>query len=141
MPVDEIAAKSARAVKKAAAAASPAVAAAVGQATAASAPAGKRAAAGAGDGIRRLLRHHKPDMRDAVSPHARRQLYEAQQKRCNGCGNKYQLKDLTRDHIDPVSKGGTNATANLQLLCHNCNSIKGNRSMDYLRRRIERDDP
>ena len=75
-------------------------------------------------------------MSDAVSPYARRHLYETQWGRCNGCGNAYQVKDLTVDHIAPVSKGGTNDTANLQLLCHNCNSVKGNRSMGYLRSRI-----
>ena len=80
--------------------------------------------------------HRKPDMKNAVSPHARRLLYELQEGRCNGCGNSYEPKDLTLDHICPSSKGGTNETDNLQLLCHNCNSIKGNRTMDYLRDRL-----
>ena len=147
VPVDKVAAKAAKAVKDAAEDAAPVVrrhaaagAAAVGGAIAISVPAGKRAAAGAGDGIRQMLGHRKPNMSNAVSQYARKDLYETQQRRCNGCGNTYQEKDLTVDHIVPVSKGGTNDIANLQLLCHNCNSIKGNRSMDYLRRRIRRRD-
>ena len=79
-------------------------------------------------------------MRNAVPAYARRQKYADQDGRCNGCDNDYLEKDLTLDHIDPVSKGGTNDLSNLQLLCHNCNSIKGNRSMGYLRDRLRDDD-
>lgn len=146
VPVDQVAAATAKAIKEAAASSAPvagrhaaAGAAAVGAAMAASAPAGKRVVVAAGDGIRRLLGHSKPDMDDAVSPHARRDLYEAQQGRCNGCANAYEAKDLTIDHIEPTSRGGTNDIDNLQLLCHSCNSIKGNRPMDYLRRRLRED--
>ena len=84
-----------------------------------------------------MMGHRKPDMKNAVPPHARRHLYEAQDGRCNGCGNAYKPRDLTLDHIKPESKGGSNDIENLQLLCHNCNSIKGNRTMEYLRKRLQ----
>jgi 5-methylcytosine-specific restriction endonuclease McrA len=35
--------------------------------------------------------------------------------------------DLTVDHIIPVSRGGTHAWHNLQVLCRRCNSAKGAR--------------
>ncbi len=43
---------------------------------------------------------------------------------CRSCGS---LSDVCIDHIYPVSLGGTDDLDNLQLLCRNCNSAKGNR--------------
>ena len=63
-------------------------------------------------------------------------LYASQQRRCNGCKYEMPLHALTIDHIVPRSKGGLDTASNLQLLCHTCNAIKGNRDMPYLRTRL-----
>lgn len=42
--------------------------------------------------------------------------------KCVTCGTD---KNLTLDHIKPVSKGGTDDFSNLQLMCRSCNSRKG----------------
>ena len=44
--------------------------------------------------------------------------------RCLECGSPV---DLTIDHIQPVSWGGSNDPSNLQTLCRGCNSVKGDR--------------
>lgn len=44
--------------------------------------------------------------------------------KCQICGTE---KNITVDHIIPMSKGGTNHIENLQPLCVSCNCSKGNR--------------
>lgn len=44
--------------------------------------------------------------------------------RCVKCGLK---RPLTRDHIIPLSKGGSDLVTNIQPLCHPCNARKNNR--------------
>jgi hypothetical protein len=46
-------------------------------------------------------------------------------KTCQICGAKAPAVILEIDHIIPVSKGGTNDPANLQVLCFDCNRGKG----------------
>jgi site-specific DNA-methyltransferase (adenine-specific) len=67
----------------------------------------------------------------------RERLYKEQNGICNGCGNEYLIKDLDVDHIIPVNKGGGDYYENYQLLCGNCNKIKGERPMEYLRNKIK----
>ena len=66
------------------------------------------------------------------------QLFAAQNGKCNGCENTYQDKDMEIDHITPKSRGGGDFIENYQLLCGNCNRIKGNRPMEFLLMRIEK---
>ena len=73
---------------------------------------------------------------NSSGPSIREELYEEQNHKCNGCKNTYLLKDLTIDHISPKAQGGSDDRDNLQLLCHSCNSIKGDRPMSYLMERL-----
>lgn len=66
----------------------------------------------------------------------KRDLYGEQAGHCNGCAEHFRLGNLEIDHIIARGKGGTDHISNLQLLCGNCNRIKGDRGMDYLRTKL-----
>ena len=67
----------------------------------------------------------------------KQQLYGQQGGDCAGCGTHFQPQHLTVDHIIAQSKGGTDHIDNLQLLCGHCNSIKGDRGMEYLKSKLQ----
>ena len=71
--------------------------------------------------------HLKPPSKDINHT-----LFGQQEGKCNGCGHSFPFQNFTRDHIIPKAKGGPDTDENLQLLCGRCNSIKGNRTMEYL---------
>ena len=64
-------------------------------------------------------------------------LYGLQAGHCNGCAAHFELRHLEVDHIIARANGGTDHLDNLQLLCGNCNRVKGDRGMAYLRVRLQ----
>ena len=64
-------------------------------------------------------------------------LYKQQSGLCNGCQEAFKIYNFEIDHIVPKSKGGGDYYENYQLLCGNCNRVKGNRPMEYLRMKIK----
>ena len=63
-------------------------------------------------------------------------LFGRQEGRCAGCKYEFPFRILEVDHIIPRSRGGSDHLDNLQLLCPNCNRIKGDREMAYLMARL-----
>ncbi|MDE0005633.1 MAG: DNA methyltransferase [Rhodospirillaceae bacterium] len=59
----------------------------------------------------------------------RHRLYGEQEGICKGCNIHFPFSGMAVDHILPTSKGGTDHSDNLQLLCTGCNSSKGNKTM------------
>ena len=71
------------------------------------------------------------------SQSVKERLYKEQQGKCNACGVEMEIRHLEIDHILPKAKGGGDYYENYQLLCHTCNSIKGDRPMEFLRIKID----
>jgi len=65
-------------------------------------------------------------------PKNKTKLYGEQGGNCAGCKTHFEKPQLHVDHIIARSNGGTDHPENLQLLCPHCNSVKGDRDMDYL---------
>jgi 5-methylcytosine-specific restriction endonuclease McrA len=85
---------------------------------------------------RQLVRHYNSQRRarkaQALGSHTEqewRDLCESFGDACLACGAA-EVR-LTRDHIVPLTLGGSNDVANLQPLCGPCNSKKGVSIVDY----------
>ncbi|MBI2332163.1 MAG: HNH endonuclease [Chloroflexi bacterium] len=50
---------------------------------------------------------------------------------CLCCGKKEPEIKLTRDHVIPLTQGGSDSIDNVQPLCARCNSKKNNKHIDY----------
>lgn len=60
-----------------------------------------------------------------------RALLIAYRYTCLACGRRDPDVQITKDHVIPVSMGGSDGIDNLQPLCASCNSKKGARVIDY----------
>ena len=54
-----------------------------------------------------------------------RYLYKRYRGRCQICGDKFDVKDMTIEHVYPKSKGGPKEDHNITLTCQPCNCKKG----------------
>lgn len=55
-------------------------------------------------------------------------LFARDQHLCMYCGETYARQQLTRDHVQPVSRGGADTWENVVAACFACNSRKGGRN-------------
>ena len=62
--------------------------------------------------------------RNAEGSHTLKEWQELKEKFDNKCAHCREEKKLTKDHIVPLSKNGTDYITNIQPLCRNCNSKK-----------------
>jgi len=58
----------------------------------------------------------------------RMRIYMRDKYRCQYCGVKKSVNQLTLDHIQPRSRGGDNSPVNIVTACVECNNRKGNRT-------------
>ena len=59
----------------------------------------------------------------------RRNIYARDGNRCQYCGKKFPVSELSLDHVMPRSMGGGSSWANLVCACVQCNVRKGNRPL------------
>lgn len=76
---------------------------------------------------KKALAHHRRALKlgngGSCSPTQWKAVLARYDNKCQRCGSG---ENLTRDHIIPVSLGGSDDHTNLQPLCHLCNSTKCN---------------
>ena len=63
----------------------------------------------------------------------RLRIYMRDKFRCQYCGEKKGIAELTLDHILPRSRGGDNLPVNVVTACIACNNRKGNRTPEEAR--------
>lgn len=59
-------------------------------------------------------------------PLTNRALFRRDQNVCLYCGKHFQEVQLSRDHVQPLSRGGNDSWMNVVTACKRCNARKGN---------------
>ena len=72
---------------------------------------------------------NRTGQRRSLSPRLRMQVLQRDGLRCTFCGRSAPEVKLHVDHIEPVSKGGSNEMDNLQALCEECNLAKSDQEL------------
>ena len=63
-----------------------------------------------------------------VPPLSNRELFLRDDHLCMYCGREFPVYLLTRDHLVPLSRGGTDCWSNVVAACRGCNHAKGSRT-------------
>jgi 5-methylcytosine-specific restriction endonuclease McrA len=75
----------------------------------------------------KMRRYIKPRQHRAVRL-SRDNIFLRDDHTCQYCNKRFPVKELTLDHVMPVSRGGGKSWENLTTACHPCNRKKGNRT-------------
>lgn len=76
------------------------------------------------DKVRVNHQRRRERAQNAEGSHTRQEWLEVIQKQGGACATCGQVVTLVRDHIIPLSKGGSDYISNIQGLCRSCNSKK-----------------
>lgn len=63
-------------------------------------------------------------LQDYVPPLNNQALFKRDGHLCLYCGERFQTRELSRDHITPLSRGGSDAWTNVVAACKRCNNHK-----------------
>ena len=78
-------------------------------------------------GHQQVLSGHRQDY---APPLNNKTLFRRDANVCMYCGVHFMERDLTRDHITPISKGGKDLWNNVVAACRRCNNHKGGQTPD-----------
>lgn len=76
--------------------------------------------------IKRSGKHKHPQRN--IPPLTNRELFLRDAHLCMYCGGNFRESALTRDHVIPFSRGGTDRWSNVVTSCKYCNTRKGNKT-------------
>jgi len=65
-----------------------------------------------------------------VPPLNNKTLFRRESNVCMYCGVRHMARELTRDHITPLSLGGRDVWQNVVAACRRCNNHKGGQTPD-----------
>lgn len=72
---------------------------------------------------------HLTRQRDVyVPPLSNPSLFARDARVCLYCGERFSVRDLSRDHVTPLSRGGLDVWSNVVTACKRCNNHKAGRS-------------
>jgi len=77
------------------------------------------------------VQRHTDGIKDAPAL-TNRALFRRDGNTCMYCGVHFNVKQLTRDHVKPVSRGGLNVWENVVSACVSCNTRKGSHTLDEM---------
>ncbi|MEO0369730.1 MAG: HNH endonuclease [Pseudomonadota bacterium] len=69
--------------------------------------------------------HHRPGY---MPPLSNKTLFVRDDFTCLYCGQRFQRKDLSRDHVTPISQNGQDTWSNVVTACKRCNNFKAGRT-------------
>ena len=72
-------------------------------------------------------------LREFTPPLCNRTLFRRDDHRCLYCGGQFARAELTRDHVLPTSRGGTDRWENVVAACKRCNWEKDNQTPEEAR--------
>ena len=67
-------------------------------------------------------------IQETINTHGNYLLFRRDHHMCAYCGGEFEGRNLTRDHVHPRSRGGSNAWENSVTACESCNHRKANRT-------------
>jgi 5-methylcytosine-specific restriction endonuclease McrA len=74
--------------------------------------------------------------RDYVPPLNNRTLFRRDGYLCLYCGQRFGLRELSRDHIRPFSQGGRDVWTNVVTACRRCNNRKASRTPEQAKMQL-----